>query len=214
MVRLRDEGAQRDLDDLMVALHKCGNLLVILKPLMAAQPGYGPRGGTIGRHAPESKEPWAAEASHAYWLIWFGSRVLADKMRVSLGLRARHWLHGENGMESVKACAPAVDDQVLHDARRLVQRWRDTGLQIRDIDVAERWVPVPRNPGTPPPACPYCRTMSLRLNRQIGEVRCMFPGCCDSGGNPTRARMQHGTATGQGMLVFGDDMTVSFSSAA
>lgn len=214
MARLRDEVAQRDQDDLAVALRKCGDLLLLLKPLMAAQPGFGPRGATIGRHAPESKEPWAAEASNAYWLIWFGSRVVADRMRVSVGLRARRWPHGENGLDAMGAYASVVDEAVLRDARRTAERWRDTALQIRDIDLADRWVPVPRNPGTPPPACPYCQTMSLRLNRQIGEVRCVFPDCCDSGGNPTRARMQHGPDAGQGMLVFGDDTTVSFRSAA
>lgn len=217
MGRLRDEHAQRDYDDLMVALGKCAQVLPILQALMWAQPGYGPRASTIGRHAPESKEPWAPEAANAHWAIFFGSRFLADEMRISLGLGAGHWPNSQNGLESVAGCASIANAVVLRKARVRVDRWLDQALRIRDIDVedrADRWVPVPREAGTAAPECPYCATVSLRFNRARGEVRCTFPGCADSAGNPTRARMEFVGVAGEGTLVFGDDQTLTFRSAA
>lgn len=209
MGRSGDERAQQDLDDLMVALRKCMELVPVLQGLLPVQPGYGPRGGTIGRHAPESKEPWHPEAANALWLMWFGSKVLADRMRVSLGLGAAKWNNGEHGLEVISVCAPAVDVAMLREARLTVERWRNTALQIKDIDEADRWTPIPRDPDQAPAVCPYCMTMSLRLNRARGEVRCMFPGCVDSTGEPTRAHMQY-APDGAGFLVFGDDRAVSF----
>lgn len=214
MGRLRDERSQRDLDDLDVALGKCAELLLVLGSLLGEQPGLGPRGGTIGRYPPESKEPWAAEAANAYWLIWFGSRTLADRMRAGLGLQDVGWPRGGHGLAVIRSVASVADEAMLRDARQVVERWRDTALQIRDIDEADRWVPVPRALGSRPPQCPYCKTMSLRLNRARGVVRCAFPGCADSAGNPTQARMEFVPDSGEGILVFDDDMTLTFRSAA
>lgn len=214
MGRLRDEHNQQELDDLRAVLRKCADLLIVLEPLMAQPAGLGPRTATISRYAPESKEPWSSEPANAYWAIHFGSRFLADDMRISLGLGAARWSSGENGLEVCAAVAVIVDAVTLRKAREAAERWRDQALQIRDIDLADRWVPVPRDPGEYPPMCPYCRTMSLRMSRARGEVRCMFPGCEDTGGNPTRGRMQYAPDTDGAVLIFGDELTLTFRRAA
>lgn len=210
MGRLRDDRTQQDLDDLGFVLGKCGELLPVLQALMGEQPGFGPRGSTISRNAPESKEPWNPEASNAYWMIWFGSRVLADRMRVSLGLGTARWSAGENGLEVIGACASIVEASLLRSAVTSVRRWHETALQIRDIDEADRWIPIPRDLSARPPQCPYCRTMSLRLNRARGLVRCLFPGCVDSEGNETTGRMEYEPDGVQGMVVFGDNRRVTY----
>jgi hypothetical protein len=40
--------------------------------------------------------------------------------------------------------------------------------------------------------------------RRKGEVKCFFPGCLDSDGSPTRARLEPGRMTGEARLIFGD----------
>lgn len=213
MGRFRDERAQQDLEDLLVAVDKCRALLPVLSALLVVQPGIGPRTGTIGRHAPESKEPWSPEVATAYWAIFFGSQFLANEMRMDLGL-GRVTFGKQDGLDVVASCASIVTLPLLRRALTLAQRWHLDALKIRDIDEADVWIPVPRAPDSKPPECPYCRTMSLRLNRQRGEIRCTFPGCVDSSGNATRARMEYDPATGQGILVFSDDMTLTFRHAA
>jgi hypothetical protein len=58
----------------------------------------------------------------------------------------------------------------------------------------------------PPVPCPYCDTYGLRMLRRKGEVKCIFPGCVDSDGWPTKARMEAGRMTGQERLIFRDGM--------
>jgi hypothetical protein len=204
---------EQDLTDLVAALSTCRKLLPILSELMADQPGLGPQTGTIGRHAPESVEPWAAEAAHAYFLIYMQSRTLADELRAALGMRSHPWKNGETGLTQIEAFATISTPPMVRHARTRAEHWVKTALRIRDIDEAEVWKPVPREPDSEPPVCPYCDTLSLRLNRQRGEVRCFYPGCCDADGNPTRARMEFGRLTGEGMLVFGDGTTLTYRPA-
>ena len=91
-----------------------------------------------------------------------------------------------------------------------VARWVSAARRIRDIDEEDAWTPVPRAPGAEPPACPYCRTLSLRMSKAREVVRCFFPGCVDIDGNPTQARMEQGRLGSGGMLVFGDGTVVAY----
>jgi hypothetical protein len=201
---------QHDLDELSQTIDKCRALLPELSALMADRPGLGLQAGTVGRHAPRSTEPWADEAAHAYFTIYIGSKTLANEMRASLGMPSHPWPPGENGLEQVQAFAIIVDPTMLRYARKQASRWLTTALRIRDIDEAEVWTPVPRDPDSEPPFCPYCNTLSLRVNRRLGEVRCLFSGCQDADGNPTRARMEFDRRTGDGVLVFDDSTTITY----
>lgn len=211
---MRRDSSQQDLDELRQAVGQAGRLLPILSDLMAAQPGQGPNASPISRNAPESKEPWAHEAAHCYWTIFHGSQRLADQMRISVGVGQQRWANGENGLEVITACAFIVDSRILGYARRLVQNWVSGALEIRDLDQVDSWDVVPRVPGALPPFCPYCHTLSLRLNRLLGLVKCLYPGCVDSAGNPTRARMEYDAGAGAGILVFDDQSTMTFAPAA
>lgn len=211
---MRRDSSQQDLDELRVHLGQARRLLPILSDLMAEQPGPGADTGIIARPAPESKEPWASEAAYAYWGIFHGSQKLADQMRIAVGVGVQRWGHGEHGLEIISACAVICEPRLLGYARRTTHGWITTALRIRDLDQVDSWDAIPSVPGTKPPFCPYCHTPSLRLNRLLGEVKCLFTGCVDSLGNTTYARMGYDPDSGAGILVFDDHSIMTFTPAA
>jgi hypothetical protein len=183
--------------------------LIKLEPLLAEPEGSGPDTGTIGRHAPESREPWAPAAASAYWDIYFGAGNLARGMRSAAGLRLPLFkdAYGSDALAVVRNTAPALGDTPLRWATRQLEQWVAAARSVPAVDEDEPWVPLPRQNGRPP-ACPYCRTYGLRMLKRKGEVRCFFPDCHDADGNATRARMEPGRMTGEERLVFGDGTTM------
>lgn len=185
-----------------------------LRPLLPEQDGAGPATGTIGRHAPESSEPWSKPAADAYWNLWFGPGRLVGTLRYALGMSHIPDDRLPVGPEALakigKLAAGAPVDTARYVVRKLEQ-WCDLARRIPAIDESEPWDPLPAVPGGTPPACPYCGTFGLRMQRRRGQVRCTFPGCTDSDGNTTRARMEPGRMTGEARMVFGDGMTMHWA---
>jgi hypothetical protein len=206
------EPTEHDYRILTQALADAGGLLPVLAALLPEPSGTGPATGTIGRHAPESSEPWQSEAADAYWRIWFGARKLADKLRRLAGLQRRLWGYSEtpDALAMIHNLATIIPSDELAAARQEVEGWVASARRIRDIDEVETWAPLPRPPGYPPPACPYCATLSLRMAKGREEVRCFYPECRDYDGNPTKARMELGQFTDSGHLVFGDGTVVAY----
>lgn len=202
----------RDQELLLAALADAAELMPVLAALLPEPSVLGPQTGTIGRHAPESSEPWQAQAADAYWRIYFGARKLANRLRREIGLGDRDWGYGLTNvaMAAVGKLAPIVSPQALADARAEVEGWVNGARRIRDIDEVDTWKPLPRPPGSTPPACPYCKTLSLRMNATRQQVVCCFPDCQDLDGKPTRASMQMGRLSDQGQLVFGDGTVVGY----
>lgn len=204
------EPSEKDYEHLMQALADAEGLLPVLARLLPERGGGGPATGTVSGNAPESGEPWQAEAADAYWRIWFGARKLADRMCVAGGVHPRRWATVGHATDMIAKLASKVPPDVLAEARRQAEHWVTAARRIRDIDREDVWTPLPRPPGTPPPACPYCHTLSLRMARGREEVRCFFPGCKDLDGHPTRARMEIGRLSSTGHLVFGDGTVVAY----
>lgn len=198
------------LDRLMAAADEAGWLLDRLEPLLAEPEGTGPDTGTIGRHAPESREPWAPAAASAYWDLYFGAGEIARAMRGAAGLRLPIYndAYGYEAIKVIRNMAPGAQDFILRGATRKLESLVSHALAVPAVDESEPWVPLPHLPGCVPLACPYCRTFGLRMLRRKGEVRCFFPDCTDSDGNPTRARMEPGRMTGEERLIFGDGTTM------
>lgn len=198
------------LDRLLVAAAEAVGLLDRLEPLLAEPEGKGPDTGTIGRHAPESREPWAPEAASAYWDLYFGVRELARAMRGAAGLRLPIYddAYGHEAISVIVNMAPTAQDFILRGVTRKLEMMVAHALAVPAVDEGEPWSPLPRTPGRTPLACPYCRTYGLRMLRRKGEVRCFFPDCRDADGNPTRARMEPGRMTGEERLVFTDNTTM------
>lgn len=197
---------------LVEALSTAGSLLPVLGRLLAEPAGRGPATGTIGRHAPESSEPWNAEAAHAYWTIYFGVRQLAAEMARAVGTVPREYGAGltDRAMTDISQAATAVPAELLAAARRTAEHWVTVACQVSDIDTAESWTAVPRVPGAEPPLCPYCKTLALRMSLTRLEVRCFNPDCRDHDARPVRARMERGRISGEGRLYFGDGTVVAY----
>jgi hypothetical protein len=176
-----------------------------LAPLIAEAENAGPQTGTIGRHAPESSEPWAKQAAAAYFDLYFGAREMARAMRGVMRIRrpVGDEACGEAGLDIVENMAPSVPEFMLRGVTRKLERWVRQADAVPAIDEQEPWEPLPRIGGKQI-ACPYCLTYGLRMLKRQGEVRCFFPDCRDSDDRPTRARMEPGRMTGEERLIFGD----------
>lgn len=176
-----------------------------LAPLLTEQEDSGPSTGTIGRHAPESSEPWAKQAAAAYFDLYFGAREMARAMRGVMGIRRPigDEACGEAGLDIVADMAPAVPQFMLRGVTRKLEKWVSQADQVPAIDEDEPWVPLPRIGGRQIP-CPYCLTFGLRMLKRKGDIRCFYPNCKDRDGRPTRARMEPGRMTGEERLIFGD----------
>lgn len=192
------------------ATREAEELLGRLEPLLTEPEGSGPDTGTIGRHAPESREPWAPAAASAYWDLYFGAGNLARGMRSAAGLRLPLFkdTYGAEALAIVRNMAPGVSDTPLRWATRQLEQWVAAARSVPSVDEDEPWVPLPKRPGGEQLACPYCKTFGLRMLRRKGEVRCFFPDCKDADGNHTRARMEPGRMTGEERLIFGDGTTM------
>jgi hypothetical protein len=178
------------------------------------EPQGRPRTGTIGRHAPEGSEPWQGAAAAVYWGIHFGVRRLEDTLRAALGLaptnRGGSTANTDHALTAIVNACPTIDPKLLRDVRQQVERWANAITQLPDIDLADMWVPVPRQPGALPPACPYCENFTLRMTVRRELVRCFNPACRDHDGRSPVARMERGRLTGDGMLVFGDQTVIHY----
>lgn len=191
------------LERLLDAVTEAGRRLTRLAPLIAEPESTGPDTGTIGRTAPESSEPWARQAADAYFGIYYGAREIARAMRGAAGMRRPSDVCGDEALSIVCNLAYTAQPFVLRGATRTLERLVRQADQVPAIDEDEPWVALPRQSGGEI-ACPYCDTYGLRMLKRKGEVRCIFPGCHDSDGNPTRARMEPGRMTGEERLIFGD----------
>ena len=203
-----------DLARLTAVLREVERLLPCLADLLPETGGQGPQTGVIGRHAPKSSEPWQAEAAHAYTDLHAGIRTTVNEMRYELNMAAMQWRGHDDAtghvLKLIGNYGPALSPDSLAEHIERLERWVTAAKQIADIDEAERWVPVPKVPGGKPPRCPYCGTYGLRMARRRGEVRCIYPDCTDGDGKPTRARMEPGGMSGEGILVFGDATTMHY----
>jgi hypothetical protein len=178
-----------------------------LRPLLAEPEGRGPQTGTIGRSAPESREPWAQQAASAYWDLWFGARSVVIAMRAGAGHKYRDEPGGPEALMIIRNLAPGATELILRGSTRSMERWVRAAGAVPAMDEAEPWEPLPQHGGRAL-SCPYCRTFSLRMLKLKGEVRCFFPGCTDSDGHATVARMERGRLSGDGILIFGDGTTM------
>lgn len=184
------------------------------------EPQGRPRSGTIGRHAPESSEPWQGEAAAVYWTVHFGARRVEDDCRTDIGLPPHSPARGGSDSNTYAALTaignhgPTLTAATLKAVRRTVEGWATAIDRLSDIDQADVWVPVPRTPGALPPACPYCALFTLRMTVRREIVRCFNPACRDSDNRPPIARMERGQLTGDGMLVFADQTVIHYRGEA
>ena len=191
-----------------------GGILDQLKQLMpqqtaTAETDKSHRGQQFG-----APIPWHPEAGHVYMTIHAGARELENEIRYRLNgtLKNRGGSDGNPraALAAITQLAYALPAEHVEDAAALVGKWVTAARQIRDIDQADRWVPLPRTPGHYPPPCPYCSTYALRMSRRAGEVRCINTECQDGRGRRPVARMAHGLLSGDAYLAFADGREVTY----
>lgn len=198
-------------DRLAEAVKDVDRLLPQVQRLLPEPDDHGPQTGTIGRHAPESSEPWNQVAADAYWNLWFGPGVLVNLMREQVGLsRYREPPRGSDATGELTNLAPSVTDDLLRQVIRKMERWVLMAERIPDVGEKDSWVAV-RSPGGQSPTCPYCGTYGLRMQVHAEQVRCFFPGCSDADGLPTRAYVERGKLTGEPHLVFRDGTVMGWA---
>jgi hypothetical protein len=203
------ETAMRWQKRLVDAAIEAGDRLHQLQPLLAEPESTGSDTGTIGGHVPESREPWAAQVAGAYWDLYFGAREVAAAMRGAAGMRPlADRVAGHEALEVIRNHAPAAAEWILRGAARKMEKLVRQAEAVPSVDLSEPWIALPRLSSGEEVACPYCNTYGLRMLKRKGEVRCIFPGCHDADGNPTRARMEPGRMTGEERLIFGDGTTM------
>lgn len=196
-------------------LVRAGGLLDRLEDLLPEQVTDP---ATVGTHqeVTGSPAPWHAEAAAVLLTVHEGARRLEASLRrdVSGRLGERRGASTENtrsALRSIVRLAEALDDDQVKDAARIVGRWVTAARQLRDVDQAEKWEPLPRRPGQLPPPCDYCRTYSLRWNRRSGEVRCVNGECRDGDDMRPVARMEIGRFSGVAALVWRDGRTATYA---
>ncbi|GAA0389533.1 hypothetical protein GCM10009530_45810 [Microbispora corallina] len=116
-------------------------------------------------------------------------------------------------LDSVVRLAHGVPDDVARRARAELDRWVRQAREVRDIGESEKWIPIHVPKGALPPACPYCKTFSLRIAQDSGRVRCSNPRCEDETGERPRGRIAKNRLDGSAMLVWADGRTIYYGEA-
>lgn len=193
-----------------------GEILLVLAALLP-EPVADPTSGTTSHHkVTGSPAPWHAEAAGILLDIHEGARRLEASIRRDVTGNLGQRRGGSDGnttaaLAAITSLAHALTDDDAKQATRILNIWLSHARQIRDIDLEPSWAPLPSVPGTPPPACPYCRTYSLRFARQSGAVRCANPRCVDTDEKRPYGLIEQGKYTGRAMLVFADGREITYA---
>ncbi|MER7063968.1 hypothetical protein [Streptomyces albidoflavus] len=202
--------------DVMTPAEEIPQLVSELRPLIAKlqellpEPVVDPTRGTMSHHkVTGSPAPWHAEAGPVLLEIHAGVRELEQDLRYHVTGHTGTARGGSDGntiaaLDSIVRLAYGVDDEMAREAARRLNRWIEHGMQIRDIGESEKWIPIHVPKGQLPPACPYCKTFSIRLAQESGRVACSNPRCEDEKGERPRGRIEKNQLDGTPTLVWAD----------
>ena len=168
--------------------------------------GFGtPKGGHPALAA------WNAQA--AMWILDVHQGLREAEQNLAYGITRR--LRPPRGgserntvkiLGSLPSMAAGADYTVVKELARRLEAWEFRGRLI--LGLVEPFARLPRLPGQPAPACPYCRTAdSLRYRPVTGQVRCIRPGCTDSKGGRPDGLLTTGKLSGEPQLEWADGET-------
>lgn len=210
---------------------------------LLAEPVADPTTGTMSHHkVTGSPAPWHTEAAAALFTIHAGVRDLEADLRYHVAGRTvmqhRHArtetvcgktttrefiVTGERGgsngntlaaLDSITRLVHGVPDDIARTVRGALDSWATQARQVRDIGEEDRWEPFRAPKGQLPPACPYCKTYSLRLVRAYGRVRCANRACVDTNGDRPAGGIDKNRMTGRAMLAWADGRTIYYEESA
>lgn len=153
-----------------------------------------------------SQPPWAAGIANCVLDLHAQSREMEEWLRISQHLPHRH--RGGSGRNTAKAleavirlCEAADDRTVISHAKWLDGWCRRAKIALGHSEPPRR---IPRLPGEPEPACPWCKNHTLRMIPLKGLIKCLTPKCEDEAGRRPEARMEFSSHVGDFVLVWQD----------
>ncbi|RBQ21574.1 hypothetical protein DP939_02360 [Spongiactinospora rosea] len=191
-------------------------LLDQLAELLPEQVADAARGSAQHHKVTGSPAPWHPEAGPVLLTIHAGVRELEQDLRYHVAGHTGAARGGSDAntaaaLDSIERLVHGVPDDVARDAARRLGRWVERARQVRDVGESERWIPIHVPKGQIPPACPYCRTYSLRVAQESGRVRCANPRCTDERGERPSGRIDKNQINGDAMLIWQDGRTIYYS---
>jgi hypothetical protein len=117
-------------------------------------------------------------------------------------------------LNSIVKLVHGLPEDVARGARGQMEHWVEQARQIRDIGESEKWIPIHVPRGHLPPACPYCKTFSLRIAQESGRVACVNGKCEDSNGDRPRGRIEKNRVNGNVVLVWAAGRAIYYEGAA
>jgi hypothetical protein len=166
-----------------------------------------PRTSGTGYHGKVdfSQPPWNAQAAAAVLGFHACVRLLEKGLRAELGLpAAARGGSDANTRAALRAvcrlCEGVPDASVRAVMKEIGAFARLAAIVLDDTEMPRR---LPRNPGSPEPACPWCGSHTLRIKPLKGTV-CCISGCRDEQGRQPRAHLEYSELASDWVLVWQD----------
>lgn len=215
-------------DSLDEAARDLAQYLPMLEALLPQQPDTSQPKVTMTAST-ASSPPWSPGPANVLMSVHWGVRRLEDRLRTADNLPVRP--RGGSDANTRRALAaiavlgsaipvrhqyrdnPREPCRCLHcDAIHELTRWANQARRLPGIDELPRWRPIRTTDGSLPPACPYCKTFSLRVAAMSGAVMCFYPGrqgqgCTDADGNRPYGRLDISRLDGTPVVAWNDGLT-------
>jgi hypothetical protein len=182
-----------------------------LESLIAVKARH-PSGSFHGK-VDHSQPPWNASVAYAVTDLHALARKMEKEIRAELGLspRARGSSDGNTGealRTVVRQCERADDFTVRVYTRELEKWWRNAKIALDEIEIPKR---LPRSPGKPEPACPWCKNHTLRVKTGENDIFCVNPSCSgvDEKDRKLHARMDYSDVAGDWVVRWDDGVIMA-----
>lgn len=153
-----------------------------------------------------SQPPWAAAVANCILDLHADSRTMEEWLRIAQKLPQRD--RGGSTKNTAKAllavlrlCENANDETVKEYTHQLNKWCFRAQIALGQTEPPRR---IPRLPGEPEPACPWCKNHTLRMLPLDGLIKCMTPRCVDEEGRRPEARMEYSPHVGDFVMVWQD----------
>lgn len=157
-----------------------------------------------------SQPPWNAAAANAILQLSQLSRSTEAQFRALAGQKTRARGSSDKNtilaLQSIAGFTEAVGDYAISRALRDLDTWvRRARTVLGELELPQR---LPRLPGEPEPACPFCKRKSLRMFPLRGYITCVLPLslCHDGQWRKPRAQLEYSGFTKQFELIWQDNV--------
>jgi len=168
---------------------------------------YGGYGTGSGGHGPLAA--WNTQAAMLILDIHAGARDLEVNLRYQVAgiVRSRGGSDGNTAkcLLNLPALCAGLDYAAVMIAVKRLEGWIWRARLI--LGDAEPFARLPRLPGESDPACPFCKSSTLRVRHATGMVICLRPACKDGNGNRPQGRIEVGSYSAEPILAWADGTT-------